>query len=261
MATKAFMVMAVSSNTNSFGLKQMTLVAEDGTAYTACANSLNVRQMFEVVHPVLGKSGVPDFTALNWELPTEIMEAPLDVVEVLWGRPRKPTEAEESEIAKIDRIRRNYLEMVTLKVHEMTPVRLVFRPEGKIIELVGAKLSLWKETLPREKAVEFKLRKPGEEYIHTQYVVPSALPVEFGAADRQGCRKNVFRIGPKDEGDWFVAASYVGPVVPEYHPEGSWFSLYRWDHELPYMGGRIDGAIAGEPRVRVPVSVREFKFL
>ena len=36
-------VVAVSSNTNSFGLRQMLLFSEDGKAYKACANSLNFR--------------------------------------------------------------------------------------------------------------------------------------------------------------------------------------------------------------------------
>ena len=39
-----FKVVAVSENTNSFGLKQMKLVGKSGVLYTACANYLNVRK-------------------------------------------------------------------------------------------------------------------------------------------------------------------------------------------------------------------------
>ena len=39
-----FKVVAVSTNTNSFGLRQMIMVSRDGHTYKACFNSLNVKE-------------------------------------------------------------------------------------------------------------------------------------------------------------------------------------------------------------------------
>lgn len=44
-----FKIVAVSSNTNSFGLKQMIMVAKDGTAFKGCFNSLNVKNKGETI--------------------------------------------------------------------------------------------------------------------------------------------------------------------------------------------------------------------
>ena len=52
--SKDFMVVAVSENTNSFGLKQMVVVAQDGEAYKTCANYLNVKEKGEIITRVGG---------------------------------------------------------------------------------------------------------------------------------------------------------------------------------------------------------------
>jgi len=44
-----FKVVAVSQNTNSFGLRQMVMVSRDGTTCTGCFNSLNVKQKGESI--------------------------------------------------------------------------------------------------------------------------------------------------------------------------------------------------------------------
>ena len=44
-----FKVVAVSENTNSFGLRQMIMVAQDGTTCKACFNYLNVKEKGDTV--------------------------------------------------------------------------------------------------------------------------------------------------------------------------------------------------------------------
>jgi hypothetical protein len=90
METKTFRVASVSSNTNSFGLKQMVLLAQDGTAYKACANSLNLKQRGEDVTVQFDEGEQEyDFTSLGFEIPEKMPEAPkhiIDaVIEEVWG--------------------------------------------------------------------------------------------------------------------------------------------------------------------------------
>ena len=47
--TVDFKVVAVSVNRNSFGLAQCVLVAKNGLAYKACANSLNIPKQGDTV--------------------------------------------------------------------------------------------------------------------------------------------------------------------------------------------------------------------
>jgi len=44
-----FKVVAVSTNTNSFGLRQMIMVSRDGHTYTACFNHLNVKEKGDII--------------------------------------------------------------------------------------------------------------------------------------------------------------------------------------------------------------------
>jgi len=44
-----FKVVMVSDNTNSFGLRQMVLVARSGEVYKTCASSLNVKTVGEIL--------------------------------------------------------------------------------------------------------------------------------------------------------------------------------------------------------------------
>lgn len=73
-----YVVAAVSSNTNSFGLYQHVLVTKDGTAFTACANSLNKKDVGQVVDVKKG------FHEHSFEIPQQIKDAPDDVVQEVW---------------------------------------------------------------------------------------------------------------------------------------------------------------------------------
>ena len=86
-----FKVIAVSSNTNSFGLKQCVLVARNGLAYKACANSLNIPKKGDIVTIpyIAGDEGLNDatlnFAAKSFEIPERIIDAPQDVIDEVWN--------------------------------------------------------------------------------------------------------------------------------------------------------------------------------
>jgi len=44
-----FKVVMVSDNTNSFGLRQMVLVAKDGEVYKTCASMYNVKEIGDTI--------------------------------------------------------------------------------------------------------------------------------------------------------------------------------------------------------------------
>lgn len=71
---KDFKVVAVSSNTNSFGLHQFIAIAPDGELIKAHANHLNVPKVDDVVN----KSG-------SFEMWTTEEFAPSSVVRRLWA--------------------------------------------------------------------------------------------------------------------------------------------------------------------------------
>jgi len=56
-----FKVVAVSTNTNSFGLRQMIMVSKDGHTYTACFNYLNVKDRGDTIKGQVhyGNNGQP----------------------------------------------------------------------------------------------------------------------------------------------------------------------------------------------------------
>lgn len=91
---KLFKVVVVSENTNSFGLKQMVLLAKDGEAYKVCANSLNVRKEGDTVVQELTFSEeigqeskvVNRAFALNFEIPERLNDkAPQTVIDEVWS--------------------------------------------------------------------------------------------------------------------------------------------------------------------------------
>ena len=45
-----FKVVAVSTNTNSFGLRQMIMISRDGTLCKGCFNYLNVKQKGDTIY-------------------------------------------------------------------------------------------------------------------------------------------------------------------------------------------------------------------
>lgn len=85
--TKEFIVAAVSKNTNSFGLKQMVLIARDGSAFTGCFNSVNVRQQGESIlgeEYFLGGKRI-NTTFRGGELIHEIDDAPKKLIRELFN--------------------------------------------------------------------------------------------------------------------------------------------------------------------------------
>jgi len=88
LVTKQFKVVAVSENTNSFGLKQMYMVAKDGSAFRACFNSLNVKQKDEVINGSVtvddnGKELRTEF--VGGELCEKLLSPPLETVRAIWN--------------------------------------------------------------------------------------------------------------------------------------------------------------------------------
>ena len=84
-----FKVVAVSSNTNSFGLFQCVMIAKDGLAYKACANSLNIPKQGDIVSIKFIKkidgtfSNKLDFAG-RFEIPERIEDAPKEVRDEVW---------------------------------------------------------------------------------------------------------------------------------------------------------------------------------
>jgi hypothetical protein len=82
--TEQFKVVAISNNTNSFGLKQMVLVAKSGTAYKACASYFNLPEKDSFVEvPINVKDGVItgyNFTLLGYEIPEKMEDCPREVL-------------------------------------------------------------------------------------------------------------------------------------------------------------------------------------
>jgi hypothetical protein len=82
--TKPFKVASVSSNTNSFGLTGMILMAPDGESWEVGASSLCVKVKGDIIHvPVVGKIG-RNFGSLGFEIPTRLPNAPAAVVAEVW---------------------------------------------------------------------------------------------------------------------------------------------------------------------------------
>lgn len=83
---QSYRVVAVSSNANSFGLKQCVMVARDGSAYTACANSLNLpKQGEDIFIPFVSeKSTRPNFAAKGFEIPEQIESPPQEVLNEIY---------------------------------------------------------------------------------------------------------------------------------------------------------------------------------
>jgi len=86
--TKQFKVVAVSENTNSFGLKQMVMVAKDGSAFRACFSYLNVKAKDELINGTVtvnenGKEVRTEF--VGGELCEKLLSPPLETVRAIWN--------------------------------------------------------------------------------------------------------------------------------------------------------------------------------
>jgi hypothetical protein len=84
-----FRVVAVSTNTNSFGLRQMILLSKDGHTFNACFNYLNVKQKGESIKGRVhyGNNGQP-YTVIfpGGELVERGENAPKDVIKAVWNQ-------------------------------------------------------------------------------------------------------------------------------------------------------------------------------
>lgn len=84
MYSENFKVVAVSSNSNSFGLRQIVLVAKSGVAFKACASYMNLPKKDSTVNvPVLVKNEIVvgyDLAALGYELPERMDNCPAPVL-------------------------------------------------------------------------------------------------------------------------------------------------------------------------------------
>lgn len=81
--TKSFRVVSVSKNTNSFGLRGVILLALDGSCWEVAANQLTVedlRLMKGADIKVPQVSGRCQWAAMGFELPRQLPEAPLNVL-------------------------------------------------------------------------------------------------------------------------------------------------------------------------------------
>lgn len=80
--TKTFIVAAVSSNRNAFGLTGLILIAPNGEAWQVGASDLHVKAMGStiIVHN-------HDFGTLGFEIPERLPNAPESVVKEVWEAP------------------------------------------------------------------------------------------------------------------------------------------------------------------------------
>lgn len=89
MGATLFKVVAVSKNTNSFGLHGMVLIARTGEAWEVGVNQLGVREVGHFVpdERINGARCVEDsrkFHGFNYEIPRRLPDAPPNVVEEVW---------------------------------------------------------------------------------------------------------------------------------------------------------------------------------
>jgi hypothetical protein len=66
--TEIFKVILVSSNSNSFGLKQLYAYSKSKRLFRACANYLNVPELNSEVNVRVSDIGKVQFANMGWEL-------------------------------------------------------------------------------------------------------------------------------------------------------------------------------------------------
>jgi len=82
--SKQFKVVAVSTNTNSFGLRGMVLMAKDGEAWQVGANDINIKKKGDIVTLEMDSVDVI-FANLGFEIPVKLLNAPESVINEVWG--------------------------------------------------------------------------------------------------------------------------------------------------------------------------------
>lgn len=80
-------VVSVSSNHNSFGLRGMILISDNGQGWEAAANDLNVKAKGDVVNVRTLDNGEPDFSGLGFEIPHRLNpDPPAKLMKEVWGK-------------------------------------------------------------------------------------------------------------------------------------------------------------------------------
>ena len=79
-----FKVVAVSVNTNTFGLRGVVLLARDGTIYQVGASHLHVPQQGQVIN-VPGEADNLNWGHVGYEIPERLADAPPAVIAEVWG--------------------------------------------------------------------------------------------------------------------------------------------------------------------------------
>ena len=85
-------VISVSQNHNAFGLRGMIMISDNGQAWEAAANDLNVKQKGDIITTTVLGSGEPSFTGLGLEIPRRLSPDPTPaIMKEIWGEiPKKP---------------------------------------------------------------------------------------------------------------------------------------------------------------------------
>ncbi len=73
-------VVAVSTNANSFGLKQMVMIGNNKKGYEACANAINLLQQGDVIVVPDNQDPIDRFIELGFELGRELSPPPSDAL-------------------------------------------------------------------------------------------------------------------------------------------------------------------------------------
>jgi hypothetical protein len=85
---KTFRVLELSRNHNSFGLRGVILVAQDGEAWEIGTSDVNCPQRgrsYGVIVPDSShRDRTPHFGAFGWELPRRLPNAPPEIVAEAW---------------------------------------------------------------------------------------------------------------------------------------------------------------------------------
>jgi len=85
MPIKEFKVAAVSSNTNSFGLYGMLLLAKDREVWQVGANNLHVKKVGDIVEVRVDEvNSEPDFTSLSYEIPQRMPDCTQKLADEIW---------------------------------------------------------------------------------------------------------------------------------------------------------------------------------
>lgn len=126
-------------------------------------------------------------------------------------------------------------------IHNAAPVKLTIAGRKPQV-FFGARYEVEHRYMPTERHVTDGGKTPGDLYTEKRYYLLGSLPKtkKKGSAYRE----ELANIGLTDKKlisdfDWYVAGYWQHEGKNEHHPFGRFWSLHKWDHELPWMG-RID---------------------